>query len=99
MSRNSIATSREHALRACFNIEGEDRCAYDVALNVERLSVETCVNTIIELAESRRLPDCSAMRSAFADKLIEARIRWHWPNTSAVRLRRLASRCQSPTKK
>src|SRR5262249_31921090 len=48
------AAARAHALRACFNIEGEDRCAYDVALNVERLSVETCVNTIIELAESRR---------------------------------------------
>jgi Adenylate and Guanylate cyclase catalytic domain/SAM domain (Sterile alpha motif)/BON domain len=33
------------------------------------------VDTIVELAESRRLPDRAAMRSALADKLIEARIR------------------------
>ena len=56
--------------------EGEDRRVYDVALNTERLSVETCVNTIVELAESRRVPDRAAVRSALADKLIEARIRW-----------------------
>jgi cytidylate kinase len=69
------AAARARALRRCFNIEGEDRRVYDVALNIERLSVETCVNTIVELAESRRLPDRSAMRSALADKLIEVRIR------------------------
>jgi cytidylate kinase len=61
--------------RARFNIEGEDRHACDVALNMERLSVETCVNAIVELAENCRLPDHAAMRSALADKLIEARIR------------------------
>jgi cytidylate kinase len=63
------------ALRACFNIEREDRHGYDVALNIERLSVEACVNTIVELAESRRLTDRAAMRSALANKLIEVRIR------------------------
>jgi cytidylate kinase len=63
------------ALRACFNIEREDRHVYDVALNIERLSVEACVNTIVELAESRRLPDRAAMRSALTNKLIEVRIR------------------------
>jgi osmotically-inducible protein OsmY len=69
------AAARVRALRPCFNIEGEDRRVYDVALNIERLSVETCVNTIVELAESRRLPDRAAMRSTLADKLIEVRIR------------------------
>jgi cytidylate kinase len=63
------------APRACFNVEREDSRLYDVALNIERLSVEACVNTIVELAESRRLPDRAAMRSALADKLIEVRIR------------------------
>jgi cytidylate kinase len=67
--------ARRRAPRVCFNIEGEDKRVYDLALNVERLSVETCVNTIIELAASRRLPDRAAMRSALADKLIEARIK------------------------
>lgn len=67
--------ARARPPRGCFNIEREDRHVYDVALNIERLSVETCVNTIVELVESRRLPDHAAMRSALADKLIEARIR------------------------
>jgi cytidylate kinase len=69
------AAAPARALRACFNVEQEDKRVHDVALNIERLSVETCVNTIVELAESRRLPDRAAMRSALADKLIEARIR------------------------
>jgi cytidylate kinase len=73
IERDAAADAR--ALGACLNIEGEDRRVYDVALNVERLSVETCVNTIAELAESRRLPDRAAMGSALADKLIEVRIR------------------------
>jgi cytidylate kinase len=72
VERDVVAGAR--AVGACLNIEGEDRGAYDVALNVERLSVETCVNTIVELAESRRVPDRAAMRSALADKLIEVRI-------------------------
>jgi cytidylate kinase len=69
------AAARARPPHACFNFEGEDRHVYDVALNIERLSVETCVNTIVELAESRRLPDHAAMRSALAVKLIEVRIR------------------------
>ncbi len=69
------AAARARPPCACFNIEGENRHVHDVALNIERLSVDTCVNTIVELAESRRLPDLAAMRSALADKLIEVRIR------------------------
>jgi cytidylate kinase len=69
------AAARVGATRACFNIEGEDRRVYDVALNVERLSVETCANTIVKLAESRRLPDRAATYAALSDKLIEVRIK------------------------
>jgi cytidylate kinase len=69
------AAAPARALRACFNVEQEDKRIHDVALNIERLSVETCVNTIVELAESRRLPDRAAMRSVLANKLIEVRIR------------------------
>jgi hypothetical protein len=36
----------------------------------ERLSVEPCVNAIVELAGSRRSPDRTALRSALADALI-----------------------------
>jgi osmotically-inducible protein OsmY len=73
IERDAAADAR--ALGSCLNIEGEDRRVYDVALNIERLSVETCVNSIVELAESRRLPDPATTRSALADKLIEVRIR------------------------
>jgi len=73
VKRDAAAPAR--ALHSCFNIEEEDKCVYDLALNIERLSVETCVNTIVELAESCRLPDRAAMRFALANKLIEVRIR------------------------
>jgi cytidylate kinase len=73
IERDAAASAR--LLRACFNIEREGSHVYDIALNIERLSVETCVNTIVELAESRRWPDRAAMRSVLADKLIEVRIR------------------------
>lgn len=73
--RAPVLMEREGTTDACLKVEGEDRRVYDVALNIERLSVETCVNTIVELAERRRLPDRAAMRSALADKLIEVRIR------------------------
>ena len=66
---------REGTTDASLKIEGEDRRMYDVALNIERLSVETCVNTVVKLAESRRLPDRATMRSALSDKLIEVRIK------------------------
>jgi cytidylate kinase len=69
------AAAQARALAACLNFEGEDRRVYDIALNIERLSVESCVNAIVELAESRRLPDRAAMRAALAGKLIEVRIR------------------------
>ena len=74
IERNAAARTR--VLRAWLNIEGDDEPVCDIALNIERLSIETCVNTIVELAESRRLPDRAAMRSALANKLIEVRIRW-----------------------
>jgi cytidylate kinase len=69
------AAARTRPLPTCFNIEGKDRRVYDVALDVERLSVETCVTIILELAESRRFPDRATLRSALADKLIEVQIR------------------------
>jgi cytidylate kinase len=76
MERGGASDANAVRARIERDVEGEDRRVYDVALNVERLSVETCVNAIVELAESRRLPDRAAMRSALADKLIEVRIRW-----------------------
>jgi hypothetical protein len=93
------AAARAGPPLGCFNIEGEDRHVYDVALNIERLSLETCVNTIVELAESRRLPDHAAMRSAVADKLIEVRIRSALAGHTSRSMAPLGVRCRSPTTK
>jgi osmotically-inducible protein OsmY len=45
-----------------------------VVVNTERLSVEACVKAIADLAESRRRATNWAVRSALADKLVEAKI-------------------------
>jgi cytidylate kinase len=66
--------ARARTTSAFFKIEEEDARLHHVAINTERLSVETCVNTIAELTESRRLPDRPATCSALADKFVEARI-------------------------
>jgi cytidylate kinase len=65
---------RARTLRAYFDIEQEDARLYHIVLNTERLSVETCVNAICELAEGPRFADTFKSRSALANKLLEARI-------------------------
>ena len=66
--------ARARTLRAYFDIEQEDARLYHVVLNTERLSVETCVNAICELAEGPKFADTFKARSALANKLLEARI-------------------------
>jgi cytidylate kinase len=57
-----------------FNAEHEDAHLYHLVVNTERLSVQTCVKTIAELVGSRQFSDTAAVRSALADKLVEAQI-------------------------
>ena len=66
--------ARARTLRAYFDIEQEDARLYHIVLNTERLSVETCVNAICELAEGPKFADTFKARSALANKLLEARI-------------------------
>jgi cytidylate kinase len=66
--------ARARTLRAYFDIEQEDARLYHIVLNTERLSVETCVNAICELAEGPKFADTLKARSALANKLLEARI-------------------------
>jgi hypothetical protein len=68
------AAVRARIQRACLNGEAKNTCLYEVRLDAECLSVETCVSTIAELAERRGFR-YRAMRSALGDKLTEARIR------------------------
>jgi len=68
------AAVRARSVRPYFKIVEEGSRVHDVTFNTERLSVETCVDTIAELAGRRWLPDRIAVRSALADKFLEARI-------------------------
>jgi hypothetical protein len=65
--------TRARTMRAYFNIEQEDARLYHIVLNTERLSIEACVKTVSELAESPRFQDTAAIRSTLANKLVEAR--------------------------
>jgi len=66
--------ARARTMAIFFNIEQEDARLYHVVVNTERLSVEACVKAIADLAESRRRVSNWAVRSALADKLVEAKI-------------------------
>jgi cytidylate kinase len=66
--------ARARTMRAYFNIEHEDARLYHIVLNTERLSIETCVKTVSELAESQRFKDTAAIRSTLANRLVEAEI-------------------------
>jgi cytidylate kinase len=65
---------RARTIAAYCHVEHEDARLYHLVLNTERLTIETCVKTIVELAESPRFRGHWAVRSALADKLVEAKI-------------------------
>jgi cytidylate kinase len=66
--------ARARAMRALFNIEGENSRLHHIVLNTERLSVEDCVHAVCEVAENPRFQDHATTRSALADKWLEAKI-------------------------
>ena len=65
---------RARTMAAYFNVEHEDARLYHVVLNTERLSIEACVKTIVDLAQSPRFRGLMAVRSALSDKLLETMI-------------------------
>jgi cytidylate kinase len=66
--------ARARSLRAYFNVEEEDAGLYNIVLNTERLSVDSCVNAVCRLAEGPRFRDTFKSRSALANKFLEAKI-------------------------
>jgi cytidylate kinase len=66
--------ARTRTMRAYFNVEQEDPRLYHVVLNTQRLSIEACVKTVSELAQSARFQDNAAIQSTLANKLVEAEI-------------------------
>jgi cytidylate kinase len=66
--------ARARTMRAYFGIEQEDPRLYHIVLNTQRLSIETCVKTVSELAKRARFQDNAAIRATLANKLVEAKI-------------------------
>ena len=65
---------RARTMATYFNVEHEDARLYHVVLNTERLSIEACVKTIVDLAQGPRFRGLRAVRSALSDKLLETMI-------------------------
>jgi cytidylate kinase len=65
---------RSRTMSTYFNVEHEAAWLYHVVLNTERLTIEACVKTIVQLADGPRFRGPMTARSALADKLLETMI-------------------------
>jgi cytidylate kinase len=66
--------ARARTMRAFFGTEQEDASLYHVVLNTDLLSIDDCVNTVSDFAQTPRFQNTAAIRSALANKLAEAKI-------------------------
>ena len=73
IERNDATHKR--ALREAFGADGEDSRLYDLVLNTERLSIETCAKLVCDLAESPDFHETDHSQAILDDKLLEARMR------------------------
>ena len=73
IARNDAAHKR--TLQAAFGVDREDPLLYDLVLNTERLSVETCARLVRELVASPELRETEASRAILDDKVLEAHMR------------------------
>jgi cytidylate kinase len=73
IQRNDAAHRR--SLEIAFGVDREDPLLYDMVLNTEHLSIETCVKLVCDLVESPEFRETEASRGILDDKALEARIR------------------------
>ena len=73
LERNDAA--HKQALQSAFGVEREDPLLYDLVLNTERISVETCVKLIRDLVESPEFQETDASQAILNDRVLEAHIR------------------------
>ena len=67
--------THERTLQAAFGVDRADPLLYDLVLNTERLSVETCAKLVRELVERPELRETDASRAILDDKVLEAHMR------------------------
>ena len=73
IERNDAA--HRTTLQGAYGIDREDSMRYDVVLNTERNSVETCAKLICDLVESPEFRETEASRSILRDKALEDHVR------------------------
>ena len=73
IERNDAAHKR--TLQAAYGVDREDPLLYDLVLNTERMSIETCVKLVCDLVESPEFHETEASRAILDDKALEAHIR------------------------
>ncbi len=73
IERNDAAHKR--TLHAAYGVDREDPLLYDLVLNTDRNSIETCVKLVCALAESPEFRETEASRAILNDKTLEAHIR------------------------
>jgi cytidylate kinase len=73
IERNDAAHRR--TVRAAFGVERDDPLLYDLVLNTERVSIETCARLVRQLTESPEFSATEVSRAILGDRALEARVR------------------------
>jgi cytidylate kinase len=73
IERNDAA--HRHTLKAAYGVDHEDPLRYDLVLNTERTSIDTCVKLVCDLAASPEFQETEASRAILLDKALEAHVR------------------------
>jgi cytidylate kinase len=73
IERNDAA--HRHTLKAAYGVDREDPLSYDLVLNTERTSIDTCVKLVCDLAASPEFQETEASRAILVDKALEAHVR------------------------
>jgi cytidylate kinase len=73
IERNDAA--HKITLQSAYGIDREDSMLYDLVLNTERCSIESCAKLVCDLVESPEFQETEASRSILNDKALEAHVR------------------------
>ena len=73
IERNDATHKR--ILQTAYGVDWEDPLLYDMVLNTDRNSIETCVKLVCDLVESPEFQETEASHAILNDKTLEARIR------------------------
>jgi cytidylate kinase len=73
IERNDATHKR--ILQIAYGVDRDDPLLYDLVLNTDRNSIETCVKLVCDLVESPEFHETEAARAILNDKTLEAHIR------------------------